>query len=128
MRSWIEAGFKDFKRGGWSWHQTKMTDPTRAARLWLVMSVATLLVLSAGGYAEAELPPSSLPFFPLPYFPYRCRPRTASRPRLLSIFARGLLIILVALLRHDYLPFGNFVPEPWPFSPPPASSFSNTYP
>ena len=128
MRSWIEAGFKDFKRGGWSWHQTKMTDPARAARLWLVMAVATIWVLSLGGYAEAELPPSSLPFFPPPYFPFRCRPRTASRPRLLSIFARGLLIILAALLRGEGLPYGDFVPEPWPFSPHPSSSFSNTYP
>jgi hypothetical protein len=128
MRAWIEAGFKDFKRGGWSWHQTKMTDPSRAARLWLVMAVAKIWVLSVGGYAEADFPPSSLPFFPPPYFPYRCRPRTASRPRLLSIFARGLLIILTALLRGDYLPFGDFVPEPWPFSPPLPASFSNTYP
>jgi hypothetical protein len=23
MRSWIEGGFKDTKRGGWGWHQTK---------------------------------------------------------------------------------------------------------
>ncbi len=33
MRSWIEGGFKDTKRGGWHWHQTKMTDPQRAERL-----------------------------------------------------------------------------------------------
>jgi hypothetical protein len=35
MRNWIEAGFKDTKRGGWQWHQTKMKDPERAARLWV---------------------------------------------------------------------------------------------
>ena len=116
MRAWIEAGFKDIKRGGWAWHQTKMTDPARAERLWLVIAVATLWVLSVGGYAEADAPPCSLPFLP-PFFPYRSRPKSTSRPRLLSVFARGLLIILAALLRGDSLPFGDFVPEPWPVSP-----------
>lgn len=116
MRSWIEAGFKDIKRGGWGWHQTKMTDPARVERLWLVIAVATLWVLSVGGYAEADLPPSSLPCLP-PFFSYRLRPKAASRPRLLSAFARGLLIILAALLRHEPLPFGDFVFTPWPSSP-----------
>ena len=37
MRSWIECSFKDTKRGGFDWHQTKIdwhqtktTDPVRA--------------------------------------------------------------------------------------------------
>jgi hypothetical protein len=42
MPSWIEGGFKDTKRGGWGWHQTKMVDPERAERLWLAIAVATL--------------------------------------------------------------------------------------
>ena len=42
MRSWIEGGFKDTKRGGWDWHQTKMVDPERVERLWLAIAVATL--------------------------------------------------------------------------------------
>lgn len=127
MRAWIEAGFKDFKRGGWSWHQTKMTDPQRASRLWLVMAVATLWVLSLGGYAEAELPPSSLPFLP-PYFPYRVRPQALSRPRLISCFLRGILIILAALLRGDDMPFGDFVPQPWPTFAHPQPPCAYTYP
>lgn len=32
MRSWIECSFKDTKRGGFNWHQTKTTDPVRAER------------------------------------------------------------------------------------------------
>ena len=124
MRSWIECGFKDIKRGGWHWHQTRMTDPDRAARLWLVIAVATLWVLSVGGYAEADVTASSLPYLP-PYFPYRCRPKQASQPRLVSCFLRGILIILVALIRGDLFPFAEFRPEPWPTS---AFAFSNTYP
>lgn len=46
LRYWIEAGFKDLKRGGLRWEQTKMTCPKRAERLWLVMSVALLYLTS----------------------------------------------------------------------------------
>ncbi len=54
MRGWIEGGFKDTKRGGWQWHQTKMTDPARASRLWLAIAVATLWVVSVGGALPAS--------------------------------------------------------------------------
>ncbi len=64
MRTWIEGGFKDIKRGGWQWHQTKMTDPARASRLWLAMAVATLWVVSVGSEADALLPVSSLEGLP----------------------------------------------------------------
>lgn len=56
MRSWIEGGYKDVKRGGWHWEQTKMEDPARAERVWLVMAVATLWVVSVGCQAEASAP------------------------------------------------------------------------
>ena len=59
MRSWIEGFFKDSKRGGWQWHQTKMTDPKRAERLWLAIAVATLWVVSVGGEEDATLPVNS---------------------------------------------------------------------
>jgi hypothetical protein len=124
MRAWIEGGFQDLKRGGWQWQHTRMTDPARGARLWLVMAVATLWVVSVGGYAEADLPPSSLPFLP-PYFPYRCRPKPAAQPRLLSCFARGMALILAALIRGDGFLFAEFRPEPWPISLPLCP---NTYP
>jgi len=42
LRAWIEQGFKITKRGGWQWQRTRMTDPDRAARLWLAVAVATL--------------------------------------------------------------------------------------
>ncbi|MFV9506147.1 MAG: transposase [Oscillochloridaceae bacterium umkhey_bin13] len=52
LRAWIECGYKDMKRGGWHWEQTKMTNPARAERLWLALAVATLLVVSVGVHAE----------------------------------------------------------------------------
>ncbi len=124
LRSWIEGGFKDLKRGGWHWHQTRMTDPDRAARLWLVMAVATLWVLSVGGLAEADLSPTALPYLP-PFFPSPARPKRASQPRLISCFARGIIVILVALIRGQAFPFGEFRPEPWTK---PSPRFSDTYP
>src|SRR5205085_2535639 len=97
MRSWIEGGFKDLKRGGWQWRQTKMTDPDRAARLWLAIAVATLWVVSVGGEAEATLPASSLDALPALHVA-RQRAQRRTRLRLLSCFRRGVLTILVALI------------------------------
>jgi hypothetical protein len=119
MRAWIEAGFKDSKRGGWGWHQTKMTDPARAARLWLALAVATLWVVSVGGAADATLPASGLAGLPTQHVArQRVRPQQRSRPRLLSCFRRGVLTILGALITGQDLPLGRFHPEPWPACPP----------
>jgi hypothetical protein len=49
LRGWVEQGFKDLKRGGWQWQQTRMTDPARVARLWLALALATLWAVSVGG-------------------------------------------------------------------------------
>ena len=54
MRSWIEGGFKLLKSGSWQWQATRMTDPDRVERLWLVLAVATCSVLAMGGEADAE--------------------------------------------------------------------------
>jgi hypothetical protein len=54
MRSWIEGGYKLLKSGGWQWQATRMTDPDRVERLWLVLAVATCYVLAMGGEADEE--------------------------------------------------------------------------
>src|SRR5947209_891522 len=113
MRSWIEGGFKDTKRGGWQWHQTKMVDPARAERLWLAIAVATLWVLSVGGQADATLPVSGLEALPATHVARRTATQR-SRPRLQSCFAQGLQLIFVALLKAEPLPLGQFIPEVWP--------------
>jgi hypothetical protein len=48
LRAWIEQGFKLIKGGGWDWEKTRMEDPERVERLWLVMAVATLWVVAVG--------------------------------------------------------------------------------
>jgi hypothetical protein len=137
MRAWIECGFKITKSGGWQWHKTKMSDPQRAERLWLAVAVATLWVLALGGEAEDQLPTirNDAGARPLP----KCslcnedgrevdlaallqaaapRQRKATQARLVSVFRRGLIRVLVALLNQHKVPQGSLKPEPWPALPP----------
>ena len=96
------------------------------------MAVATIWVLSIGGkaeanddiYLDAELSVGSLPELLSP----TCQPRAASRPRLTSVFARGLLVILVALLKGIPTLLGEFIALPWPRSPSQPVLRQNTYP
>jgi len=113
LRAWIEQGFKITKRGGWQWHRTRMTDPQRAARLWLAVAVATLWLLSVGGMAEETIPESTLLPLAADEFP-ASRPRRATQLRLVSVFRRGWITILVALINQRRLPLGRFKPESWP--------------
>lgn len=115
LRAWIECGFKDAKRSGWHWEQTKMRDPRRAERLWLAMAIATLWVVSVGCQAEVALPVPALDDLPDQHLARRrasgCRP-----PRTLSCFRRGRLLIVAALVNHQTVPVGQLIPEPWPKS------------
>ena len=40
MRMWEELGFKDLKSNGWQWQRSRVREPERAERLWLVMALA----------------------------------------------------------------------------------------
>jgi hypothetical protein len=110
LRSWVEQCFKDGQRGGWQWQHTCMTDPKRAERLWLAIAVATLGLVRAGGQDEvAEGGPRP---------PWKEEAESERPPvrrwRLVSGFARGGLVIVVALLKNRRLPRGRLLPEPWP--------------
>jgi hypothetical protein len=113
LRVWIEQFFKDCKRGGWQWQRTRMTDPARAERLWLAIAVATLWLVQAGGAdevgSEEALP--ALATLETPEGP------STRRWRLVSVFARGWVVIVVALLHHRRLPRARLFPEPWPTIP-----------
>ncbi len=113
LRAWIEQGFKVTKRAGWQWQRTRMTEPQRAARLWLAVAVATLWLLSVGGLADASIPDSTLLDVSGALGMQR-RQRRATRLRVVSAFRQGWTLILVALLDHAPLPLGTFLPEPWP--------------
>ena len=119
LRAWIECGFKDSKRGGWHWEQTKMLAPARAERLWLALAVATLWTVSVGCQAEVEQPRPQLTQLPEQHI---ARQRaTGQRPaRSLSCFRRGRLVILAALCLGQPLPVGDILPALWPSSHEPA--------
>jgi len=97
MRSWIEDSFKDLKHDGWQWQKTRMSDPARAARLWLALAVATLWVVSVGGEADASLPASNLDHLPPTHIARRTK-SGSSQPRILSCFTRGSITILATLI------------------------------
>jgi hypothetical protein len=52
LRVWIELGFRALKSFGWDWQRTRRTDPSRVARHWLVLAVATVLSLAVGTRLE----------------------------------------------------------------------------
>ena len=128
LRAWIERGFKHSKSGGFNWQDTRMTDPARAARQWLAMAVATVLLLRQGGRQETEettetagtdtraptgATPAPTPTTP-PTTPTTPKPRRRGTDRILSLFCMGMLIVRVAALTDGSLPHARFVPEPWP--------------
>ena len=47
-RNWCEQTFRDEKSHGFHWHESHVTDATRAMKLVLVMTLATLLSISLG--------------------------------------------------------------------------------
>jgi hypothetical protein len=115
LRAWIEQGFKLTKRAGWPWQRTRMTEPQRAARLWLAVAVATWWRLSVGGAAEETIPEGTLLEISEALACQR-RQHRATCLRLVSIFRRGWILLLVALLNQAPLPLGAFFPAPWPTS------------
>jgi hypothetical protein len=62
--------------------------------------------------AEETMPESSLLPLAAAEFP-ASRARRATQLRLVSVFRRGWITILVALLNHRRLPLGRFLPDPW---------------
>ena len=115
LRAWVECGYKDSKRGGWQWQATKMTSVARAERLWLVLAVATLWVVSVGCEAEATLAVPVLEALPEQHVARRGT-RRGGAGRELSCFRRGRLVLVAALCSGQEVPLGRLLPEPWPKS------------
>jgi hypothetical protein len=50
MRTWVETGYNDIKRGLWDWHHSKMLTASRIERLWL--SKGLLSAIKVRGFLE----------------------------------------------------------------------------
>ena len=121
LRTWIEGGFKDFKRGLWGWHQSKMKRASSVERLWLAMAVAQLWCVSLGCQAEAKLEAEVLEHEPgtsLPerHIAHRRRKRAAGQlpARRLSCVVRGRLILLAMQYQSEPFTLGSLQAQPWP--------------
>ncbi len=116
LRAWIECGFRDLKALGWQWERTQRTDPTRVARHWLVLAVATVWALAAGTVAEEAqrqgVPRAGVqrPALPPP-------PQTGQRT--VSVFQRGCQILRLHLAAGSLLPPSWLAAEAWPEPPAP---------
>ncbi|MDQ3827337.1 MAG: hypothetical protein M3325_17040 [Actinomycetota bacterium] len=116
LRTWCEQGFKIYKRGGWQWQQTRMTDPDRAARLWLALAVATLWLVSLGSGLESDVLPADGALPDLQALVGIAATRL--RPRHTRLFRLGWLWFLVQQITAQPLPLPQrLVPEPWPDVP-----------
>jgi hypothetical protein len=112
QRSWIERGFKMLKREGWQWHRTRMTDPERVARVWLVLTIATLRLLSLGTTVDLSSTEELIPDI-TNYLPVPVHKQHATQHRLVSLFRRGWVCFIISLVLHEPIPSGLLVPEPW---------------
>ena len=121
LRTWIEGGFKDFKRGLWGWHHSKMRHASNVERLWLALAVAQLWCISLGCQAEVEQekqfqqtePGASLPERHIAR-KRRKRPAGQLPPRRLSCVVRGKLVLIATLFLSQTLPVGFLQAEVWP--------------
>jgi DDE family transposase len=121
LRTWIEGGFKDFKRGLWGWHHSKMRHASNVERLWLALAVAQLWGVSLGCQAEVEreeLWQHNEPGASLPQRHIACkrrkRPAGQLPPRRLSCVVRGKLVLIATLFLSQTLPVGILQAEVWP--------------
>jgi hypothetical protein len=112
VRNWIEQQFRTQKRGCWQWQHTRMTDPARAARVWLPMALCTCKLLSLGAALEQD---ASVPVWGT-LAPTGCRRRTLRLVRL------GWRACCAAQATGRPLPrLRPLSPAAWPDRPPPAA-------
>ena len=116
LRAWIEAGFKDLKRGGWGWHHSKMREASRVERLWLAMAVAFVWTVAVGSQADSQRPMPCPEHLPPRHVARKRGKRSQEQPagRRLSCPVRGRLGLLAALLTAQEVPRLRLVAEPWP--------------
>jgi hypothetical protein len=94
-RVWTEELFRDEKSSGFHWEQSRVTDPAHAARLVLLLALATYLALALGSRViQAGL-----------------RRLVESTRRRLSLFRIGLQGLMFCVTQHRSLP-KNLSPVP----------------
>lgn len=106
LRFWIEHQFKQIKSDGWEWEQSRIKECDRAERLWLAYAVGLLWAQSFGSQAEEN-----------DQFDERWitrRSHSGQCCRRVSLFKKGLAIILARLSLGLSLQCPSFMPNIWP--------------
>lgn len=96
-RVWTEELFKDEKSSGFQWNKSHVKDPVHAARLMVVMALATYLALAVG----SQVIRAGLRRF-----------LESNRQRRLSLFTMGLRWVLFCLIHDRGLPTTLFPVPP----------------
>lgn len=129
LRTWIECGFKDGKRGGWNWHRCRCQNPQRMERLWLALAVATLIAVGVGAERETQESLPCLEQLPLNHSARRTAKAAqdkalatgkTARPRpkrVLSCFNRGCRLVMCLFWRLQETLSFSLSAEPWPHLP-----------
>ncbi len=98
LRTWIEGGFKDLKRGLWGWHHSKMDRASCVERLWLALALAQLwcvkMSMPGGKRTRRGVEPAP--------------------PRRLSCSLHGHLILLAMQFQGQVLSMGILRLDTWP--------------
>src|SRR5215468_4362446 len=124
LRAWVEQGFKVIKGGGWDWQKTRMEDPGRVERLWLVLAAATVWVVAVGAEEEArDQVREDLRRWEQQMAQGQAQPQarraaktaaTAARPRTHRVSVRGLAALGAAWGEGQTRLPRHLFPEPWP--------------
>lgn len=90
LRCWIEQGFRCIKSGGMQWERSRITDPQRMERLWLVYALS-LLWVQAVGATTCAAPGEALG---------QSQYRTGWLALLAALIGRGRLLLPEGLSQH----------------------------
>lgn len=99
LRSCTECVYRDLKSDGWQWHHTRLLDPQRAERMWLVLAVATLWMVMLGGTTENQSLASTLPQLPPGHIALN-QSTCLKKGRHLSCFVLGFVTLMANLLNN----------------------------
>lgn len=115
LRAWIEQGFRCLKGGAYHYQRTRIVDPVRAERMWLVLAVSLLWTHALGAIPVTDDPAAGDEAFgPGLLGRFRVGVR-----RVLGVHRSGWIQLLVAALRGEDLPLPKaLVAGPLPNLPP----------
>jgi hypothetical protein len=110
-RAWIEQGFKAIKSAGLRWEQTRMENPERLERQWLVLAVTVLWLVAIGAEVERQEAVETVGELPT------ASPRSAAaapRPRVQRLLHIGWAVLVAALVQQRPLPTACLTELTWP--------------